>query len=409
LGDEIVNVNGKHLRGIQSFAEVQRLLSSFVDNCIDLVIAHDEVTTVTDFYTKIRIDGMSTQRHRLSYVQRTQSTDSLTSMQSLQLQQERIQGQNMQDQQQEPDAQGEDQCDARSMASVSTMPTPMPLMQHRRSSTPRHSLEVGGPEHELLRRRARSSSGQRSLALTPTPLFASSGGSSSCSSSPNHRLLDNEHDPANETESYTPVYANRAASVCVASSLADDEKWQLLARKRCSEGSALSAAAASGPQQFGQRTHYARNSINLANSHYRSLRFAHSRLSSSRLSLFMQAPTNSLTGEGVANTPSSTANNTTTDLTNQQQQQQNQQQTHHQSLYIKHSPKSVSLFSPNPYVNASSSPASASTSAGAGVSLAPPSAALMHHRPSLPVAKLTIRDEEMAEVIRASMSEGENQ
>ncbi|XP_050743330.1 protein enabled isoform X2 [Drosophila biarmipes] len=156
LGDEIVNVNGKHLRGIQSFAEVQRLLSSFVDNCIDLVIAHDEVTTVTDFYTKIRIDGMSTQRHRLSYVQRTQSTDSLTSVQSLQLQQERIQGQ---PQEQEQDAQGEDQCDARSMASVSTMPTPMPLMQHRRSSTPRHSLEVGGPEHELLRRRARSSSG----------------------------------------------------------------------------------------------------------------------------------------------------------------------------------------------------------------------------------------------------------
>ncbi|XP_070068958.1 serine-rich adhesin for platelets isoform X2 [Drosophila takahashii] len=153
LGDEIVNVNGKHLRGIQSFAEVQRLLSSFVDNCIDLVIAHDEVTTVTDFYTKIRIDGMSTQRHRLSYVQRTQSTDSLASMQSLQLQQERIQGQ-------ETDPQGEDQCDARSMASVSTMPTPMPLMQHRRSSTPRHSLvEVAGPEHELIRRRARSSSG----------------------------------------------------------------------------------------------------------------------------------------------------------------------------------------------------------------------------------------------------------
>ncbi|KAH8348503.1 hypothetical protein KR084_008046 [Drosophila pseudotakahashii] len=395
LGDEIVNVNGKHLRGIQSFAEVQRLLSSFVDNCIDLVIAHDEVTTVTDFYTKIRIDGTSTQRHRLSYVQRTQSTDSLASMQSLQLQQERIQGQ-------ETDAPGEDQCDARSMASVSTLPTPMPLMQHRRSSTPRHSLvEVGGPEHELLRRRARSSSGQRSLALTPTPLFAGAGGSSSCSSSPNHRLLDNEHDPANETDSYTPVYANRAASVCVASSLADDEKWQLLARKRCSEGSALSAAPS--PQQFGQRTHYARNSINLANSHYRSLRFAHSRLSSSRLSLFMQAPPNSLTvGEsGVANTPSSN-----TDLTNQQQhQQQNQQQTH-QSLYIKHSPKSVSLFSPNPYVNASSSPASASTSAGAGASLAPPAAALMHHRPSLPVAKLTIRDEEMAEVIRASMSEG---
>lgn len=400
-------MNGKHLRGIQSFAEVQRLLSSFVDNCIDLVIAHDEVTTVTDFYTKIRIDGMSGQRHRLSYVQRTQSTDSLNSMQSLQLQQERSQ------EQEQP---GEDQCDARSMASVSTMPTPMPLMQHRRSSTPRHSLDVSAPEHELLRRRARSSSGQRSLALTPTPLFGSSSSSSSCSSSPNHhlhhRLLDNENDPANHNndnhtaDSYTPVYTNRAASVCVASSLADDEKWQILARKRCSEGSAL-AGASPNPQQFGQRTHYARNSINLTNSHYRSLRFAHSRLSSSRLSLFMQAPPNSLTaGEGAPNTPSSPVTTATTDLTNSQQQQQ-QQGTQHTSLYIKHSPKSVSLFSPNPYVNASSSPASASTSAGAS-SLAPPAAALMHHRPSLPVAKLTIRDDEMAEVIRASMSEGEN-
>ncbi|KAH8400808.1 hypothetical protein KR009_001073 [Drosophila setifemur] len=426
LGDEIVNVNGKHLRGIQSFAEVQRLLSSFVDNCIDLVIAHDEVTTVTDFYTKIRIDGMSTQRHRLSYVQRTQSTDSLASMQSLQLQQDRM-PQPVQSQDQEHEGEGEDQCDARSMASVSTLPNPMPLMQHRRSSTPRHSLDVSAPEHELLRRRARSSSGQRSLALTPTPLF----GSSSCSSSPNHRLLDNENDRANDTDTYTPVYANRAASVCVASSLADDEKWQLLARKRCSEGSALASASTSAsgsgsgsgsPQQFGQRTHYARNSINLANSHYRSLRFAHSRLSSSRLSLFMQAPNNSLTGEAAPNT--TTPATATTDLTNtqqpqqqqqhqQQQQQQQQQQTPqqqtHQSLYIKHAPKGVSLFSPNPYVNASSSPASASTSSGgasSGASLVPPASVLMHHRPSLPVAKLTIRDEEMAEVIRASMSEG---
>ncbi|XP_034650500.1 uncharacterized protein LOC117890010 [Drosophila subobscura] len=403
LGDEIVNVNGKHLRGIQSFAEVQRLLSIFVDNCIDLVIAHDEITTVTDFYTKIRIDGMSTQRHRLSYVQRTQSTDSLTSMQSLQLQAE---GGRREDGER-PNG-GEDQCDARSMASVSTLPTPMPLMQHRRSSTPRHSLDVSAPEHELLRRRARSSSGQRSsLVLTPTPLFNNQGSSSSCSSSPNHRASEN----ADENVSYTPVYANRAASVCVASSLADDEKWQLLARKRCSEGSALPPPGSpGGPQQFGQRTHYARNSINLANSHYRSLRFAHSRLSSSRLSLFMQTPPNNLT-EGVAAPPSpqtTTTTTTTTDLTNNQ----TQQQQHHQSLYIKHTPKSVSLFSPNPYVNASSSPASASASATAsatvssGSSLAPPAAALMHHRPSLPVAKLTIRDEEMAEVIRASMSEG---
>ncbi|XP_032292945.1 serine-rich adhesin for platelets isoform X2 [Drosophila virilis] len=162
LGDEIVNVNGKHLRGIQSFGEVQRLLSCFVENCIDLVIAHDEIATVTDFYTKIRIDGMSTQRQRLSYAQRT---DSLNSLQSLQLQVEQEQEQvRDRTEERERDAAGledtcEDQCDARSLASVSTLPSPMPLMQHRRSSTPRHSLDVSAPEHELLRRRARSSSG----------------------------------------------------------------------------------------------------------------------------------------------------------------------------------------------------------------------------------------------------------
>ncbi|XP_064542884.1 uncharacterized protein a isoform X2 [Drosophila montana] len=161
LGDEIVNVNGKHLRGIQSFGEVQRLLSCFVENCIDLVIAHDEIATVTDFYTKIRIDGMSTQRQRLSYAQRT---DSLNSLQSLQLQVE-------QEQDRERNAAGleecEDQCDARSLASVSTLPSPMPLMQHRRSSTPRHSLDVSAPEHELLRRRARSSSASVTASLAP--------------------------------------------------------------------------------------------------------------------------------------------------------------------------------------------------------------------------------------------------
>ncbi|XP_062135874.1 box A-binding factor isoform X1 [Drosophila sulfurigaster albostrigata] len=420
LGDEIVNVNGKHLRGIQSFAEVQRLLSTFVKNCIDLVIAHDEIATVTDFYTKIRIDGLSTQRQRLSYCQRT---DSLNSLQSLQLQVEHEQQQQQQQElerereQQEEEQEGEDQCDARSLASVSTLPTPMPLMQHRRSSTPRPSLDVSGQEHELLRRRSRSSSGQRSLALTPTPLFNNN---------------NNDNTSINSTantnnESYTPVYANRAASICVASSLADDEKWQLLARKRCSEGAALASASASVTrdatgQQFGQRTHYARNSINLTNSHYRSLRFAHSRLSSSRLSLFMQSPpppssagaecSNNTTSTTTTDTPTTTT--TTTDLTNnmppqqqQSQQPQQQQPQQHHSLYIKHTQKSVSLFSPNPFLNSCSTAPPSSAAGVTNTSLAPPPAAsLMHHRPSLPVAKLTIRDEEMAEVIRASMSEG---
>uniref|UniRef100_A0A0A1X7B5 PDZ domain-containing protein 2 n=1 Tax=Zeugodacus cucurbitae TaxID=28588 RepID=A0A0A1X7B5_ZEUCU len=577
IGDEIVNVNGKHLRGMQSFADVQRLLSTFVNNCIDLVIAHDEVATVTDFYTKIKIDGSATQsynsmlslnggiepapasapptanpqseylaraRKRLSYTQRTQSTDSINyDLQSLQLalenederQKRRPSSEVMDSTASELDVDD----DTRSLASVTTMhslssmPTPMPLMQHRRCSTPRHSMDstANGGEFavEHIRRRARSSSGQRNLELTP--LY-------------------------NASAEYTPVYANRASSISLAThTISDDEKWQLLARKRCSEGAALlrvqqqqqlhqqqsqdellagcgrvagnrsasltygapaplaagafadtvDGAGGQSQQQapaFPSRTHYTRNSINLSNSHYRSLRFAHSRLSSSRLSLFIQPPASGAAEGGRLTATTATANNinsnyqnskatnstnntktqtTTTsnttptattairattvaprassasvrgttecnntdddvrqqrrqqqqqassDLTNntntnvnpyhlisyqQQQQHQNlneQQQAHHQQrhhhaapshLYQQHltvptSSMPTALTTSN---SNSSSSSNATTSANAVATNS-----LQYHRPSLPAAKLTIRDEEMAEVIRASMSDG---
>lgn len=38
-------MNGHHLRGIQSHAAVQQMVLTFVDNAVDLVIAHDELTT----------------------------------------------------------------------------------------------------------------------------------------------------------------------------------------------------------------------------------------------------------------------------------------------------------------------------------------------------------------------------
>ncbi|XP_055619001.1 uncharacterized protein LOC129764178 isoform X2 [Toxorhynchites rutilus septentrionalis] len=58
VGDEIVNVNGHHLRGLQSPSTVQRILSTFVNNFVDLVIAHDELTTFnSDLHRKIKIDG----------------------------------------------------------------------------------------------------------------------------------------------------------------------------------------------------------------------------------------------------------------------------------------------------------------------------------------------------------------
>uniref|UniRef100_A0A182IN40 PDZ domain-containing protein n=1 Tax=Anopheles atroparvus TaxID=41427 RepID=A0A182IN40_ANOAO len=61
IGDEIVNVNGHHLRGLQSPSTVQRILSTFVNNVVDLVIAHDELTTFnSDGNRKIKIDSRPT-------------------------------------------------------------------------------------------------------------------------------------------------------------------------------------------------------------------------------------------------------------------------------------------------------------------------------------------------------------
>ncbi|EAT43932.1 AAEL004673-PA [Aedes aegypti] len=61
IGDEIVNVNGHHLRGLQSPSTVLRILSTFVNNIVDLVIAHDELTTFNaDLHRKIKIDASVT-------------------------------------------------------------------------------------------------------------------------------------------------------------------------------------------------------------------------------------------------------------------------------------------------------------------------------------------------------------
>lgn len=87
-----MNANGHYLRGLQSFERVQKLLCTFIDNFIDLVIAHDEIASVSDFCTKIKIDcgGKDTIQNlqqcndsiikkRLSYSQRSHSSDSLSS------------------------------------------------------------------------------------------------------------------------------------------------------------------------------------------------------------------------------------------------------------------------------------------------------------------------------------------
>ncbi|XP_062135875.1 AF4/FMR2 family member lilli isoform X2 [Drosophila sulfurigaster albostrigata] len=164
LGDEIVNVNGKHLRGIQSFAEVQRLLSTFVKNCIDLVIAHDEIATVTDFYTKIRIDGLSTQRQRLSYCQRT---DSLNSLQSLQLQVEHEQQQQQQQELEREREQQEEEQEA-GVTNTSLAPPPAASLMHHRPSLPVAKLTIRDEEMAEVIRASMSEGNGRSTPKTIT-------------------------------------------------------------------------------------------------------------------------------------------------------------------------------------------------------------------------------------------------
>lgn len=64
-------MNGHHLRGIQSHAAVQQMVMTFVDNAVDLVIAHDELTTfqLSEHAAKIKVDC-----HRRNLISGTNST-----------------------------------------------------------------------------------------------------------------------------------------------------------------------------------------------------------------------------------------------------------------------------------------------------------------------------------------------
>lgn len=159
-----MNVNGHHLRGIQSHAAVQQLLQTFADNAVDLVIAHDELTTFPPLSASatslVSVGGSSSSaRQRLSF---SSCSSSMTD---------------------EPLAAGVPFAPTKSDADAVS----------RRSSL------------------------NRALALTP--LFNSS--------------------------EYIPVYANR---VMITNTISDDEKWQMLSRKRSDQltGNCATAAAAYG-------------------------------------------------------------------------------------------------------------------------------------------------------------------
>lgn len=199
IGDEIVNVNGHHLRGIQSHSIVQQMLMTFVDNSVDLVIAHDELTTfqTSDYAQQFKVDcrsnnknnghhhqiinknntnaaymvnETSTVKKRLSF---TESSDLMRNTTNILIESTPL----------------TTNSDYKQLGDSTNLEQNLYNGQRRSSEQLQH--------HQLSRR----SSLNKSLALTP--LY-------------------------NSTE-YIPVYANR---VTITNTISDDEKWQILSKKR---------------------------------------------------------------------------------------------------------------------------------------------------------------------------------
>lgn len=187
IGDEIVNVNGHHLRGIQSLQAVQQMLATFVDNAVDLVIAHDELTTFAGDH-----HHAASSLHNLRNSRNLNESYKPVDLQATHLANCEIE-RNVKKRLSFNDSIGIDSCLATTVHvdgidRVDSADRLYKTQQESRADRRRSSLN-------------------RSLALTP--LFNSS--------------------------EYIPVYANR---VMITNTASDDEKWQLLSRKRSDQLSA---------------------------------------------------------------------------------------------------------------------------------------------------------------------------
>lgn len=181
------------MRGIQSHVTVQHMLMTFVDNAVDLVIAHDELTTFqsSEYATRFKVDCRSSSIS-LSGSSTTSSNDSF-----------RINGAKQQPQQQRT---AQKRLSFSNSSIVSTDDCIEQIVNatniHVNGTISAESFNQKNEQtediHTTLTRRA---SLNKSLAMTP--LY-------------------------NSTE-YIPVYANR---VTITNTISDDEKWQILSRKR---------------------------------------------------------------------------------------------------------------------------------------------------------------------------------
>lgn len=152
IGDEIVNVNGQDLRALQSYEAVQQLVESFIDNTVELVIAHDELTTIhNDLAIAPHINTDPQQQSEMSTIDNSPVYESISSSPSI-----------------------------------------------------ASDKNIGDAAY-----------GDFSLQ------------SDAAFEAPKHRV--NELSPLQNYTDYIPVYRNRTT---ITNTISDDEKWQILSRKR---------------------------------------------------------------------------------------------------------------------------------------------------------------------------------
>lgn len=179
IGDEIVNVNGNRLRGMSSYGTVQQMMTMFVDNSVELVIAHDELTTFPDVEPDVKLSADSDVTEIVP--QKLAKRLSYSALNIDCLLPDEI----------EVDVEG---------------------VLHR-------GTEVAEPIQSSKFQEARSFVEQRIQELQ-----AQAEGSRR---SPMSKGL--ELTPLHSSTEYVPVYATRAS---ISNTISDDEKWQILSKKR---------------------------------------------------------------------------------------------------------------------------------------------------------------------------------
>lgn len=189
VGDEIVNVNGYHLRGLQqsSSGSIEQILT-FVNNHVDLVIAHDEFPTIGNYYgpTKISV-GQGQQSFQNPdpkmaqlYKNLTQANQTITSIK------QRL---------------GTKRLSCSDLDQIAL---------HASCADLQFGVESGQ---------------EQTRTITPIKSMRDSMRQANIPNKPQLSLL-----PLNQNQTdYVPVYANR---VTISNQIHEEEKWQMMSKKR---------------------------------------------------------------------------------------------------------------------------------------------------------------------------------